>query len=64
MEIIQTILATIVTLGILVTIHEWGHFWVARRCGVDVLRFSVGFGKSLWLHKGKDGTEYSISAIP
>lgn len=64
MEIIQTILATIVTLGILVTIHEWGHFWVARRCGVDVLRFSVGFGKSLWLHKGKDGTEYSVSAIP
>lgn len=64
MEIIQTILATVVTLGLLVTIHEWGHFWVARRCGVQVLRFSVGFGKSLWLHKGKDGTEYSISAIP
>ncbi len=64
MEIIQTILATIFTLGILITIHEWGHFWVARRCGVDVLRFSIGFGKSLWLHKGKDGTEYSVSAIP
>ncbi|SIS45847.1 sigma E protease regulator RseP [Neptunomonas antarctica] len=64
MEIIQTLLATIVTLGILVTIHEWGHFWVARRCGVQVLRFSIGFGKSLWLRKGKDGTEYSVAAIP
>jgi regulator of sigma E protease len=64
MEIIQTLLATIVTLGILVTIHEWGHYWVARRCGVKVLKFSVGFGKSLWSRTGKDGTEYSVSAIP
>ncbi|BBB28535.1 RIP metalloprotease RseP [Neptunomonas japonica] len=64
MEIIQTLLATVVTLGILVTIHEWGHYWVARRCGVKVLKFSVGFGKSLWSRIGKDGTEYSVSAIP
>ncbi|MGY8871439.1 MAG: RIP metalloprotease RseP, partial [Pseudomonadales bacterium] len=64
MEIIQTLLATVVTLGILVTIHEWGHYWVARRCGVKVLKFSVGFGKSLWSRTGKDGTEYSVSAIP
>lgn len=64
MELLQTILATIVTLGLLVTIHEWGHFWVARRCGVKVLRFSVGFGKPLWLKKGRDGTEYAIAAIP
>ncbi|WP_293264441.1 sigma E protease regulator RseP [Neptunomonas sp.] len=64
MEIIQTLLATVVTLGILVTIHEWGHYWVARRCGVKVLKFSVGFGKSLWSRMGKDGTEYSVSAIP
>ncbi|RPE76952.1 RIP metalloprotease RseP [Vulcaniibacterium tengchongense] len=54
----------IVSLGILVTFHEFGHFWVARRCGVRVLRFSVGFGKPLWLRRGRDGTEYAIAAIP
>jgi regulator of sigma E protease len=54
----------LVTLGLLVTFHEFGHFWVARRLGVKVIRFSVGFGKALWLRKGRDGTEYSISAIP
>lgn len=64
MELIQTLLATLVTLGILVTIHEWGHFWVARRCGVKVLRFSIGFGKPLWMRTGKDGTEYAVAAIP
>lgn len=64
MGVLQTILATLVTLGILVTIHEWGHFWVARRCGVKVLRFSVGFGKPLWMRTGRDGTEYAVAAIP
>jgi regulator of sigma E protease len=54
----------LVTLGILVTFHEFGHFWVARRLGVKVLRFSVGFGKPLWKRIGKDGTEYVIAAIP
>ena len=54
----------IVSLGILVTFHEFGHFWVARRFGVKVLRFSVGFGKPLWMRRGKDGTEYAIAAIP
>lgn len=54
----------IVALGILVTFHEYGHYWVARRCGVKVLRFSVGFGKPLWMRKGKDGTEWVIAAIP
>jgi regulator of sigma E protease len=54
----------IVTLGILVTFHEFGHFWVARRLGVKVLRFSVGFGRPLWKRIGKDGTEYVIAAIP
>jgi regulator of sigma E protease len=54
----------IVSLGVLVTFHEFGHFWVARRSGVRVLRFSVGFGKPLWLHRGKDGTEYAVAAIP
>ncbi|MGH8234675.1 MAG: RIP metalloprotease RseP [Rhodanobacteraceae bacterium] len=54
----------IVTLGILVTFHEFGHFWVARRCGVKVLRFSVGFGKSIKSWYGKDGTEYCVAWIP
>ena len=54
----------VVALGVLVTFHEFGHFWVARRCGVKVLRFSVGFGKPLWTHHGKDGTEYVLAAIP
>ena len=54
----------IVSIGILVTFHEFGHFVVARWFGVHVLRFSVGFGKPLLKHVGKDGTEYVIAAIP
>ncbi len=54
----------IVTLGLLVTFHEFGHFWVARRCGVRVLRFSVGFGKPLWRYRARSGTEYWIAMIP
>jgi regulator of sigma E protease len=54
----------LVTLGLLVTFHEFGHFWVARRCGVRVLRFSIGFGKPIWSHFAKDGVEYAIGAIP
>jgi regulator of sigma E protease len=54
----------IVSLGVLVTFHEFGHYWVARRSGVRVLRFSVGFGKSLWSRRGRDGTEYVIAALP
>lgn len=60
-----SILALIVTLGVLIAFHEFGHFWVARRLGVKVLRFSVGFGKPLWLRRGGiDNTEYAIAAIP
>ncbi len=54
----------IVSLGLLVTFHEFGHYWVARRCGVKVLRFSVGFGRALWKRVGRDGTEYVIAALP
>ncbi len=64
MEILHTLLFAIVTLGILVTIHEYGHFWVARRCGVKVLRFSIGFGKGLYRWYDRQGTEYVIAAIP
>ena len=53
----------IIALGILVAVHEWGHFWVARRCGVHVERFSVGFGKPLWRRVDKLGTEYVIKII-
>jgi regulator of sigma E protease len=49
---------------VLVTFHEFGHYWVARRCGVKVLRFSVGFGSPLWKRVGKDGTEWVIAALP
>ena len=54
----------LVTLGVLVTFHEFGHYWVARRCGVKVLRFSIGFGNAIWKRVGRDGTEYQIAAIP
>ncbi|HET9482817.1 MAG TPA: RIP metalloprotease RseP [Xanthomonadales bacterium] len=54
----------VVTLGLLVTFHEFGHFIVARKLGVKVLRFSVGFGRALWRRVGRDGTEYVIAAIP
>jgi len=56
--------AFIVALSILVAIHEYGHFWVARRCGVKVLRFSIGFGKVLFKYTDKQGTEFAIAAIP
>jgi len=59
-----TILYFILAISILVTIHEYGHFWVARRCGVYVKRFSVGFGKPLWSFYDKHGTEYAIAPIP
>jgi regulator of sigma E protease len=64
MTVLYSVLALIVTLGILVTVHEYGHYWVARRCGVKVLRFSVGFGKILWSRTDKNGTEFAIAAIP
>ena len=54
----------VVSLGLLVTFHEFGHYWTARRFGVEVLRFSVGFGRALWSRRGRDGTEYVIAAIP
>ena len=61
---ITTIIATIVALGVLVTVHEFGHYWVAKRCGVRVLRFSVGFGRALYTWKDQSGTEFCVAAIP
>ncbi|MGD8173215.1 sigma E protease regulator RseP [Vibrio sp. TRT 21S02] len=62
--VLWNFVAFIIALGILVAVHEFGHFWVARRCGVKVEKFSIGFGKSIWSKVGKDGTEYSVSIIP
>ena len=65
MSIFYSIIGFIVAIAILVTVHEFGHYWVARRLGVKVLRFSVGFGKPLWKKvAGKDRIEYVIAAIP
>ncbi len=54
----------IVALGVLVTVHEFGHFWVARRNGITVQRFSIGFGKTLYSWEDKHGTEFVIALIP
>ncbi|CNK16498.1 sigma E protease regulator RseP [Yersinia aldovae] len=64
MSILWSLAAFIVALGILITVHEFGHFWVARRCGVRVERFSIGFGKALWRRTDRQGTEYVIALIP
>jgi len=64
-DTLLTIINFIVVLSLLIAVHEYGHFWVARRCGVKVIRFSIGFGRALWKHTGKvDGTEYVLAAIP
>jgi len=63
-EFLGSIWWLLVALGLLITFHEFGHYWVARRMGVRVLKFSIGFGKKLWSRKGRDGTEYVIAAIP
>lgn len=61
---IQNILAIVVSLGVLITFHEFGHFYIARLCGVKVLRFSVGFGKPIYRFIGKTGTEFTLAMIP
>ena len=63
-EIIRNIGAFIMALGILVAVHEWGHFIIARKCGVKVLRFSIGFGKPLYKRITSTGMEFVIAAIP
>ncbi|PPK69329.1 regulator of sigma E protease [Methylobacter tundripaludum] len=65
MDLLHTLFYFLVAISVLVSFHEFGHFWVARKAGVKVLRFSVGFGKVLWSYRKKPGaTEYAISAIP
>ena len=60
-----SLVAFLVAVCVLVTVHEFGHYWVARRLGFKVLRFSVGFGRAIWTHVGgRDGTEYVLAAVP
>lgn len=63
-SVLYACLAFLFAIAILIAFHELGHFWVARRLGVKVLKFSIGFGKSLWRWQDKTGTEFVISAIP
>lgn len=65
MALLTSVISFIVALGVLVTVHEFGHFWVARKFGVKVLRFSVGFGKPLFtFRRNNDSTEYVLAGIP
>jgi regulator of sigma E protease len=60
----QSLFFFVIALAILIAIHEFGHFWVARRCGVKVLKFSIGFGKPIWQKTASNGTQYILAAIP
>jgi regulator of sigma E protease len=66
MTFIIAVVAFLVAIGILVGVHEFGHFWVARKLGIKILRFAIGFGTPIWSYKSKDkdGTEYALAAIP
>ncbi|EMT6576009.1 MULTISPECIES: sigma E protease regulator RseP [Providencia] len=64
MGFIWSLAAFIIAIGVLITVHEYGHYWVARRCGVYVERFSIGFGKTLWRKVDKHGTEFVLAMIP
>lgn len=55
LSVLWNLAAFIIALGVLITVHEFGHFWVARRCGIRVERFSIGFGKALWRRMDKQG---------
>ena len=64
-DVLQSIVAFIIALGVLITFHEFGHFWVARKFDVKILRFSVGFGRPIYSKQvGKDKTEFVIAALP
>ena len=66
MSLLMAILGFLIAIGLLVAVHEYGHFWVARRLGFKVLRFSIGFGRPLlrWHGRDRDRTEYWLSAVP
>lgn len=65
MPVVVSVLAFVVAISVLVAVHEFGHYWVAKKLGFKVLRFSIGFGRPLWRRSaGRDATEYVIAAIP
>jgi regulator of sigma E protease len=64
MTILSYLLAFLVAIGVLVAVHEYGHFWMARRMGIRVIRYSIGFGRPLWRRLDSKGTEFALSAIP
>lgn len=64
MTMFETLLGFVIVLTVIVTVHEFGHFWVARRMGVRVLRFSIGFGAPLYAWTSRAGTEFVLAAIP
>lgn len=65
LDFLTSVVAFVLALSVLIAVHEFGHYWVARRMGVKVLRFSIGFGKPLWsTRRGADQTEYAIAAVP
>jgi regulator of sigma E protease len=65
MSLLHTVAAFIAALGALIIVHEFGHYLVARACGIKVLRFSIGFGFPLWKRRlGRDGTEWIVAAVP
>ncbi len=64
MDFLQTLFFTLIALGVLVSFHEFGHFWVARRCGVKVQRFSIGFGKPLFRWRDAQDTEFVVAILP
>ena len=64
MTIAHYVLAFLVTLGVLITVHELGHYWIARRNGVKVEVFSIGFGPEIFGWNDKAGTRWKVSAIP
>lgn len=63
-EILNNIFFFVVALGVLVAVHEWGHYYVAKLCGVKILRFSIGFGKAIYKRTTSTGMEFVIAAIP
>ncbi len=64
MQALITLAAFLVTLGVLVSFHEYGHFLAARLCGVKVLRFALGFGRPLFTYRANNGTEWVLASIP
>lgn len=64
MSFLWSLVSFIIVIGVLVSVHEYGHFWAARKCGIKVHRFSLGFGKVLWSRVDKKGTEFALSMIP